>query len=994
MKSIVNNRTYKSLLLVLYMLFIPMLLRAASGSSSTRGSRHSFMVNAHSNPVNDIENKAVLLFSPKSQAKASLYIELVDPQEKTIRIDWGEGNGVEKVTLDENGYINHTFSKDVDGYHIVIIDVSNVEILKDGDYDGAPIGVREINAPKMIAFSTSSALIATPEIDFSHLPKLQYVSFNAVSSFIAPDSLLSFSMYRSTGASAPYLTSIDLSRAKKLKTLQIQQASHMLKEIDLTQNKELTTLMISGSTNLSMKPTLTTIKGVKELKNLTYCNLEYNALDFDNLISSQPNAASPYVFQYDFQRFVIPKDKIGVSKVDLSYLREISDGLMEGTHQSTYTWYLAPLTEYDPLDERIDPSYYEERDGVFTFKPGAFGTGVTRAKIVCKVSNDAYPFYSNSYSAPVTVSLVDDNHCVYVSDGAYAAWVEPSYEVYVEKEEDGQWIIEKKINIGDKVEPGTHVAVKVLWDYGMIIDNWTINGDIVTVSAADAKPFRGDMLRFIMPAEGAVEVVPNFTNIVVSWKIIAPDGVTDEELSKFTINVTKTQNGKSEIVLGQRIGTLYGSDVGCADALFTFEASCPSGYKVDKWFVNGVKQESTDAKLSYQTTLDIHSLKVEVKFQTMVSHYIVSLSSDPSNYAEETLLKGKAPNGAFERLTTEWVPEGSIVRAYVKPAALCKIDKFIVNGNEFQGAVVDAGVEGQYIELSIDKDTEIVAKMLHQYGTITFAPRGDNATSAGTELIVTKQMQDEAGNWVDGEVVQSGDHLAPGQRVKVFAKYDRRFIIKNWIVNDRVWTDSPTEDKVSYANPIFIRMPEEGDLNVVLELDRVNMVCFLTIPDGISDGKEQFSLTVSLDGKLLRGQEMTPGVKAYYVEDLEGKTIKCEAKAMQGYTPQWTVDGTKRSERDFVIDVTAKKNLTIRLAFVKEKGVEHISHNVFVYGVNGQIGIVAPSQSAYSVYSVNGDLLAQGRIGESTSIQIPVIRGLYIVVVDGISYKVSVDIDK
>ena len=74
MKSIVNNRTYKSLLLVLCMLFIPTLLRAASGSSSTRGSRHSFMVNAHSNPVNDIENKAVLLFSPKSQAKASLYI--------------------------------------------------------------------------------------------------------------------------------------------------------------------------------------------------------------------------------------------------------------------------------------------------------------------------------------------------------------------------------------------------------------------------------------------------------------------------------------------------------------------------------------------------------------------------------------------------------------------------------------------------------------------------------------------------------------------------------------------------------------------------------------------------------------------------------------------------------------------------------------------------------------------------------------------------------
>ena len=115
---------------------------------------------------------------------------------------------------------------------------------------------------------------------------------------------------------------------------------------------------------------------------------------------------------------------------------------------------------------------------------------------------------------------------------------------------------------------------------------------------------------------------------------------------------------------------------------------------------------------------------------------------------------------------------------------------------------------------------------------------------------------------------------------------------------------------------------------------------------------------------------------------------------MQGYTPQWTVDGTKRSERDFVIDVTAKKNLTIRLAFVKENGVEHISHNVSVYGVNGQIGIVAPSQSAYSVYSVNGDLLARGRIGESTSMQIPVIRGLYIVVVDGISYKVSVDIDK
>lgn len=957
---------------------------------------YNIKTNTSSYSGNEIENRAVFLFSAKSQAKASLHMEFVDPQQ-TVRIDWGEGNGIEDVTLDENGNVNHTFSKDVEGYHVVTVDVANVKRLSDGDdYEGTPIGVREVNAPQLTDFSITSALIATPDIDFSHLSKLEAVSFNAISSFVAPSSLVSFSLSRSTVAGAPYLTSIDLTRAKGLKKLQIYQASHMLKEIDLTQNKELTSLMISGSSNLSMKPTLTTIKGVKELKNLTYCDLQYNALDFCNLISNQPKAASQYVFQYDNQRFAIPEDKVGIAKVDLSYLYEISDGLIEGTHQSTYDWYLAPETEYDPLYYQVDPSYYEEQNGVFTFKPGAFGEGVQRAKIVCKISNDAYPSYSNSYSAPITVSLVDDNHCFYVIDGAYASYVEPSYEAYTEKEENGQWVFDKRIDNGDKVEPGTHVAVKAVWDYEMIIDNWTINGKVVTDPAAEDKPFRGATLRFVMPEEGSVEVVPNFTAIKVSWKIIAPDGVTDEELDKFAIHVTKTQNGKKEIVSGQRIGSLYGSDTNCADALFTFEASCPNGYKVDKWFVNGIKQESTDATLSYQTDPYEYQLKVEVKLQTEIKRYAVSLSADPSDYAQSTLLKIKNDSGAFEDLTTEFVYDGSTVRAYVKPIDVCKIDKFVVNGSDFQGSIVDAGADGQYIELSINKDTDIVAKMLHTHDVITFAPKGDNATAAKAEIIVTKQEKDDAGNWIDGESVKSGDHLAPGQRVKVLAKYDKRFIIKNWVVNGTTWTDSSAGGvaEVSYDNPIFLEMPSKGDLNIAVELERANMVCFLTVPEGVADGdKDKFSLTVSLDGKVLRGQEMSPGVKAYHVEGIEGKTFKCEAKAMSGYIPQWTVDGNKRSESDFAIDVTAKRNLTIRLEFVKDNAVEQISQEVSVYGGNGQITIVAPSLSHYTIYDVNGALMTQGSIGAYTSEQISVIRGIYVVVVNGVSYKISVDID-
>ena len=332
---------------------------------------------------------------------------------------------------------------------------------------------------------------------------------------------------------------------------------------------------------------------------------------------------------------------------------------------------------------------------------------------------------------------------------------------------------------------------------------------------------------------------------------------------------------------------------------------------MDKWFVNGIKQESIDATLSYQTDPYEYQLKVEVKFQTEIKRYAVSLSADPSDYAQSTLLKIKNDSGAFEDLTTEFVYDGSTVRAYVKPIDVCKIDKFVVNGSDFQGTIVDAGTDGQYIELSINKDTDIVAKMLHTHDVITFAPKGDNATAAKAEIIVTKQEKDDAGNWIDGESVNSGDHLAPGQRVKVLAKYDKRFIIKNWIVNGTTWTDSSAGGvaEVSYDNPIFLEMPSKGDLNIAVELERANMVCFLTIPEGVADG------------------------------------------------------------------------------------VEQISQEVSVYGGNGQITIVAPSLSHYTIYDVNGALMTQGSIGAYTSEQISVFRGIYVVVVNGVSYKISVDID-
>jgi hypothetical protein len=973
MKRFNMRKIYQLFLLMVFsMLFVPM-LSFADGDKT-------------------IKNKAVFLFSPKSQTKASLCIEFVSPDQQVIMVDWGEGNGIEEVTLDESHCINHVFTTDVEKYHVVTIDASAVTSVKDGDYNGSPIGLQAMDAPQMTSFSTSSNFYTTPDIDFSHLPKLQSASFNAISSFVAPDSLVSFTIYRSFSGNAPYLNSIDLSRARKLKTLHINQSSHKLTEIDLTHNKELTSLMISGSLNLSMKPTLTTIKGIKDLKKLSYCNLEYNALDFNNLLSNQPNS-NPYIFSYDHQRFAIPKNKIGIARVDLSYLDEISNGVMEGTHKSTYEWYLEPQSAYDPLVDPIAPSYYEEKGGVFMFKPGAFGEGVSRAKIVCKVSNDAYPTFSNSYSAPVAVSLVDDNHCVFVSDGAYAGWVEPTYELYTEKEENGQWLLDKKINNGDRVEPGSHVVVKALWTYEMIIDNWVLNDEIVTeqIDGKD-RPFRGATLHFVMPDEGSVEVVPNFTQIVVSWKVFVPSGVTDEELSQFRVDVTKTKDGRTETVSGQQIGMTYGSDVNCSDALFSFRASSPKGYKVEKWYVNGVKVDTGGANMTYQTTPDMYSLKVDVKFQAMTNRYSVILSADPSEYAQKIVLKIKTLDGTYEDLSSEWVDEGSLVRAYVKPMDHCEIGKFIVNGEEYSGEVKDAGLEGQYIELTVDRDTEIIAKLSNLYGVITFEPIGDNAVNAKANITVTKQEKDSAGNWVEGEKVQSGESLAPGQYVKLLASYDKRYIIKQWIVNGSPLTGEETS--VSYANPIYLQMPTEGDLKVTLELDKANMVSFITIPEGLSDkDKGKFSLSVSLGGKTLNGQEMSEGVKAYYVENLEGKTVRCEAKAAEGYIPEWKINGNKIDGNNFVIDVTAQKNLTIRLSFTKDNAVEKVSEGVNIYVANGQIGIIAREQSPYSVYTTGGHLLAQGKVGANGPL-VSVKSGLYIVVINGTSYKVFVDTDR
>lgn len=948
-----------------------------------------------------IEHKMEILFSGAENLNASLKVSPVDEKKKTILVDWGEGNGVEEQTLTYGNTLSHTFKKASSKDRLVTIDGTGIKELADG-YKSGIVGIKSIDAPELEKFNYEfSSFSKYPVLDFSHLTKLVEVSLRDISEFIAPASLEIFQ--NNTGYETPVLlTKLDVTRATHLKKIICSGkyfSYHDLSELDLSNCKELEEINLRGD---SKHNRLTSLKGIKDIKSLKRCDLSKQSLDFNNLPGKQSDANAEII--YTDQKLTIDKSLISLGRVDLSKLAQVTNGLVEGTHKSVIKFFIKPEDKYANPKE-ISADKYTEENGVYTFKQEDF-EGKPMVKMLVQITNEAYPNYGNGESQPFILPFEDTEHMVFLDGtGTWAKFANIKFEVYKQKKVDNKWVNDGEVKSGDKVEPNTHLSIKATWkgeDY--IIKQWIINGKPLEKKDKKGNTYLATFnpLFYDMPETGALNVLLELELANLSWKINVPKEMDDQAKKDSKLYIyKKEEDGSKTKIYGQSVGEMaYATRISSVSLTnFVAEVVVPEGYEIKNWKVDNNELDSKEKSIEIAAEKSKYDRKIEVTLQKVGTapeppkeKVTVRLEAQPKEAVMLSYIKYNVDGKYIEVPKDGIIDKGSNIKVYVYAKDGWDLVKFTVNGEEYTGEI--KGYSSKYIELVADQNLDIKCQLKKtgaETGHVTFAPKGDNATKAGTTITIIKQEKVEE-KWTDNGEVKDGDPINPGQHLKVTAKFNDGYIIKNWLVNDKVLMHQPKEGLpfVSHFNPVYIDMPSEGSLKIEIELDIPNITWKYNLPEGISkEEKKNFKLHVSENKTDLFGQKMKNFVNGYYLENLNGKTIEFEAGAADGYVPTWQKNGETVNGSELTKEFVAGDKLDVVVTFVKDVSINQVDNALSIFVENNQICINAAAGTTCAVYRMNGTLVHKS-IHTGNIDRIDVVPGMYIVTTGDKTMKVVV----
>lgn len=330
------------------------------------------------------ENNKIVLNVSKSATSISFTFRLASDA-TALKVNFGEGEDEQTFTAetDKLTTAKYTFKTTAEANRAVEIDATDLVTLR-FSYSNALKGITSIAAEKLEYLNIeNTSLSGNRSIDLSKCPVLKEATFNSsgIENVILPKGdkfetfQTSYDLY-----SLGNLKSINFADATGLKSIAVSNAD--LDTIDLRNNTNLTSLKISlGNTRLRA------ILGAKELKKLTYLNVQKNALGIDQIPDMYETGIDTDDWVYNMQSNVqISSDKINGNSVDVSHWLT-AKGIANTEQTTTFLWRWRVSSKDNYVD--VPDSCISYKDGVYTFDNTPLKSN--NFMVFCRVTNAGFP---------------------------------------------------------------------------------------------------------------------------------------------------------------------------------------------------------------------------------------------------------------------------------------------------------------------------------------------------------------------------------------------------------------------------------------------------------------------------------------------------------------------------------------------------------------------------------------------------------------------------
>ena len=728
------------------------------------------------------------LFAQEVSVSTTNYVELIVAEgstefscsvqtndKKPIIVDWGDGKTESIATLSSyyGTNINHTYSTATAHGLIVKIDATDLSALKLNWNSKNLSGIGKFFAPELKEFDmglSSFTLNDSKELDFTHCPKLEYLSIQNTSIVPKLDGLTnlkriairSYFDKKSKLYAQLNVPVLDLSASTLTSLTDLRITSQKIDKIILPSEPmpKLTSLSLEQN-ELMRAENLSTITANKDLTDIDVSGnyLGFNDLPVKNPAVSYQDYDYNTTYKVNQKNYIIQKEWVKDNQIDLSCLMGIPDPYANTTTDSKISWFRADTKAAIPEEN------YTITNGITTFDAKAFPEGKEEMEVFAKLTNSLFPGIGmTGFLATLPVTVKKTAPAPTGQSVTYTKSYENGDIAVSVSREDGTVIesgslVEKKTKLKLKatVLKGDYTlkSFKISWsddvgplsDVLYISDYDLVDGSYVKQWTMDEYPVKIELFYNLpAPKKAKLTILPseNGTIEVEQEGAFLKDGAEVAVGSAITVRAMPKEGGFEVVSI------TIGSKVYQGDELPR------NGFGVAVLEGIVINEPTTISALFQAIPLPQH--KVTYSFPDQIASYITVKANNKD-----------LASGAL-------VDEGTdVVFTYTKGNNKWDIESWVLDGKEV------ANTKGQSIYvLNVTKDSEVSVKIFNEAATVTTDLISvcllDNGNTLevnglpeaafvriydlqGRELIATQRHQIDVSNLPNGNYIVSTEQV-------------------------------------------------------------------------------------------------------------------------------------------------------------------------------------------------------------------------------------------
>lgn len=297
------------------------------------------------------ESLAVALLT----AAPTFQINITTSGDEVIFVDWGDTSPIEQFDAQKERItrLKHKFA-DAQTAHNVRIYAHTITALEAPLFAVLELKDLDVSHCPMLQKLSLPYGNDIPSLDLSANPLLCEVELSGcqLKELMLPSAIENLKILKLIDNN---LRSIDLKGAVNLEVLKL--SSNFLAELDLSHVKKIKKLDVKQNK-------LHAVKGLSMLNLLDELDISSNFFPFSEI----PAKGAMSTYRYSQYWFEIPENLVNGNIVDLSR-EDKARGLSDKEEQTVFEWYILGENNEKTL---IDPRYYTNQKGVFTFLPSFF----------------------------------------------------------------------------------------------------------------------------------------------------------------------------------------------------------------------------------------------------------------------------------------------------------------------------------------------------------------------------------------------------------------------------------------------------------------------------------------------------------------------------------------------------------------------------------------------------------------------------------------------